>query len=233
MFQENLKKNLENRMTSTGEEARAVELLSNPEWRINNLYKVLSKQGHLIDFSPNAAQNKFRHSTSRLNFTMKRERQGGLSVIIALLMLDTCVFNKNIDCSLVGITLRDAHRELAIIKLAYENIAKGLKIAVPLVSESQSKLEWENGSTVHAGTSISRGITNTIISVSEFSKISERDPEKAADIKKSCADSLSTRGKCFISSSASIRAFLELYDMAEEVENERLSNPRRFFSVFG
>ena len=74
-------------MTLTQEEA--FQLLSQQEWRLENLYKVKDKEGNVVDFKPNWAQKTLLQSHN-LNIVLKA-RQLGITTFHALLFLDYCL----------------------------------------------------------------------------------------------------------------------------------------------
>jgi len=195
--------------------------LDNPIWRLNNLYSIQDKAGHVVPFSPNKDQTDFiETSLTGLNFVLKRRRQKGLTSIVLMLMLDECLFAKNVKCGLVELTYRAASNVLSKIKMAYDKIPTELKEACPLVSETKRELVWANGSTIYAGTSIKKGETHDMLSISEFDFIQERLPNLATDIEQSIHDSLAEHGQCFVSSDArTLDSILGLYDMAERNSN--------------
>jgi len=194
---------------------------NSPIWRLNNAYAIQNKTGHIVTFSPNRDQADFIDTTRHgLNFVLKRSRQGGLTSIVLMLMLDECLFAKNIKCGLVEPTYRAASNVLSKIKMAYDKVPTELKEACPLVSESKHELTWANGSTIYTGTSVKKGESHDMLSISEFNVIQERLPDLAADMERSLLGAMARHGQCFVSSDAeSAGAILGLYDMAEMNSN--------------
>src|SRR3989344_2447817 len=76
-------------------------------WRLHNLYRIVTDQGHDIPFRPNEMQTYFLNTFWYLNVILKA-RQHGFTTLIDLLMLDQCVFNSNINAGIIAHNLDDA-----------------------------------------------------------------------------------------------------------------------------
>lgn len=157
------------------------EKLSDIEWRLDNLYHIKDKQGQNILFVRNESQMQLWKNKWYLNIILK-DRQRGFSTFIAILILDTCLWNKDQACGIVDITLTDAKKKLEKIKFAYDNLPEWLQNEITLDSDSKQELKWSNGSSVYVGTS-HRGGTLQILHISESGKISARTPDKAREIR--------------------------------------------------
>lgn len=163
-------------------EAQAIkDRLGDIEWRLDNLYHIRDKQGRKILFVRNESQMELWRNKWYLNIILK-DRQRGFSTFIAIIILDTCLFNKDQACGIIDLTLTDAKKKLDKIKFAYDNLPEWLQREIPLTTDSKQELTWGNGSTVYVGTS-HRGGTLQILHISEFGKISARTPEKAREIR--------------------------------------------------
>jgi len=94
----------------------AIEILGSQDWRLRNLYKIKDKQGAIIDFAPNWAQVELK-SPHYLNIILKA-RQLGITTYHAILFLDTCLFNKNVNCAIVADS-KPIAREIFIDKVKF------------------------------------------------------------------------------------------------------------------
>ncbi len=157
------------------------ETLGNPEWRIDNLYCIQDKHGQEVKFVRNRAQRRWWVERHCLNIVLKA-RQLGFSVVIALEMLDECVFNANFRAGIIDYSLEDAKKKLEKIKFAYARLPEAIRNKCPLVRENTQTLEFANGSVIEVGTS-HRGGTLQHLHVSEFGKISVARADKALEIK--------------------------------------------------
>ena len=92
-------------MTRSRHEAEMIRQLSDPQWRIRNIYSIKDKEGRIIKFVPNEAQEQLLQSISRLNVILKA-RQRGFSTLIQLMGLDTCLFNENQSAGIISSNLQ-------------------------------------------------------------------------------------------------------------------------------
>ncbi len=155
--------------------------LGDIEWRLDNLYQIQDKAGRRVLFKRNVSQLKLWRNKWYLNIILK-DRQRGFSTFIAIIILDTCLFNSDQSCGIIDITLGDAKKKLAKIKYAYDFLPSWLKEQIPLITDSKTELKWKTGSSVYVGTS-HRGGTLQILHVSEAGKISARTPDRAQEIR--------------------------------------------------
>lgn len=178
------------------EEAKeVVEVLSDNGWRLNNLYWVIDKDGKPVKFRMNWAQAELFERLWYRNAILKA-RQLGMSTFIALYILDQCLFNENRACGVVDKAIQDAKAKLKKIRFAWDRLGhsdgseagslgsalgREIKGALKLRRESETFLEWSNGSSVEVGTSL-RGGTKQVLHVSEFGWIAANAPKKAAEI---------------------------------------------------
>ncbi len=149
-------------------------------WRLNNLYWILDKEGREVPFILNDEQIDFYENIHTLNVILKA-RQLGFSTFIAMFMLDSCLFEENVNCGIIDVTLPDAKRKLEKIKFAYDRLDPHIQAAVPIERASTQEIIWANGSTISVGTS-HRGGTLQYLHISEFGKICATRPDKAREI---------------------------------------------------
>ena len=70
------------------------ERLGSKEWRLSNLYKIRNKDGQLITFKKNRAQEDFDKNKHNRNILLK-SRQLGFTTLEAIDMLDECLWTRN------------------------------------------------------------------------------------------------------------------------------------------
>jgi len=155
--------------------------LSDREWRLDNLYWIQNEKGEAVRFVRNDAQREYWSNLWYLNICLKA-RQLGMSSLVAIIILDSCLFSSNTAAGIIDYTLPDATKKLAKIKFAYDRLPELLKKTIPLVKQNTQEMEFGNGSSVQVGTS-HRGGTLQILHVSELGKISAMFPDKAREIK--------------------------------------------------
>lgn len=174
--------------------------LSDREWRMDNLYHIVDKDGNKIQFVRNESQMQLWRNMWLLNILLK-DRQRGFSTLIAIFILDSCLFSSHTNAGIIDISLPDAQKKLDKISFAYDNIPDIFKKIIPTQVDSKTGIEFNNGSSCYVGTS-HRGGTLQILHVSEFGKISVRFPDRAREIKTGALNTVSAGNFIFIESTA-------------------------------
>jgi len=198
--------------------AELKQLLADRDWRMNNLYRITDKGGQVVPFRMNESQARFWEAMWWLNVILK-DRQRGFSTLIAMFILDSCLWTPHTQAGVIDITLPDAKKKLDKIRFAYDGLPGQIKDAVPLVTDAKETLEWANGSRVDVSTS-HRGGTLQILHVSEYGKISARKPEVAREIKTGAFNTVGAGNIIIVESTAEGRegAF---FDMCKEAQDLR------------
>lgn len=203
-------------------------------WRLNNLYYVVTKQGQKVKFVFNWAQQKLYEDMWYCNVVLKA-RQLGISTFILLLLLDKCLFNRNLNAGIIAQTREDAEGLFSRIQFAYEHLPAAIKLAIPAVSNSARELLFANGSRISVGTSM-RGSTLQYLHISEFGKICAKYPDKAEEIITGSLNTLAPGQYVFIESTAEGRegAFYDLCNTAEkkQLQNKKLTEIEYKFHFF-
>lgn len=192
--------------------------LADREWRLDNLYWIKSEEGIAIPFKRNEAQLYY----SRREWyrdTILKSRKIGFSTLIAIEMLDGCMFASNTVGGIIDRTIDDASAKLSIVKFAYERMPESMRLANPLVKDNEKELQWANGSKIVAGTSY-RGDTPQMLWVSEYGPISAKNPNVAKEIKTGSITSVPKSGKVWVESTAMGTAgeFFELVKGGEQLQ---------------
>lgn len=185
----------------TPEQELAINL-SDPKWRLSHLYKIVDDKKRVVTFKPRVAQLKLLNSFHTRNVILKA-RKMGFSTFIQLFMLDTALFSPNESCVVIA-----QDRDIAeaifrdVFRFAYDNLPPQLKNAAPTDgAASKSAIAFTNGSRVEVRTS-ARGTTPTFLHVSEFGKISAKDPGKAREILTGSITAVPENGLIFVESTA-------------------------------
>lgn len=171
-------------------------LLQDRWWRINHLYHITNKEGHITRFKANWAQTELHHKLHTRNDILK-VRQLGISTYVAILILDYCLFTKNKHAGIIDKTLNDAKSKLEKIKFAYNNLdylppnpspeEKALaKLGAQLKQNincqaSQTSIKFSTQSSVTVGTSL-RGGTYQLLHISELAYVAAHAPIRAREI---------------------------------------------------
>lgn len=198
-----------------------VEALRNPHWRIRNLYKIKDKDGETVTFRPNAAQEKFLDEIWYRNIVPKA-RQRGFSTLVQILMLDTCLFVPLTDSAVIAQDRDTASRiRDGKIKFAYDRLPALVREMVPLTTDNQTELEWDNDSKMSVSTSV-RGGTLDFLHVSEYGIICLEDPLKAREIQEGSLPAVPKTGIAVVESTleSPYGIFSDMVRQAEAIEKQ-------------
>lgn len=193
--------------------------LGDREWRIDNLYFIEDKYGDTVKFVRNESQRKFWDEMWYLNILLK-DRQRGFSTLIAIFILDYCLFNSGTKAGIIDITMDDAKKKLKKINFAYERLPAPIKESFPVKTDNKEMVEWENGSSVCVGTS-HRGGTLQILHLSEMGTIAVRFPERAREIRTGALNTVAP-GNFIFNESTAVGNSGEFFDdcaAAQELKN--------------
>lgn len=95
------------------------ETICDREWRLQNLYYIVDKQGQQTLFSPNLIQQIINKSTSRRKMILK-SRQFGVSTNELIKMLDFVMFNRNSTAVVLAHEQDGIKKLFRIIRRAYD-----------------------------------------------------------------------------------------------------------------
>ncbi len=178
-----------------------VETLADYMSRLRKYYWIVNKEGVEVVFVPNAEQEELNRELRRLNVILKA-RQLGFTTFICLMILDACVFNRNVRAGIIAHTLPDAQAIFRNkILYPYDRLPAEVLEHVTAVKRDGGELILSNGSSIRVGVSM-RSATLDYLLVSEYGKICARYPEKAVEIKSGAEQALHKGGVGFIESTA-------------------------------
>lgn len=199
-------------------EEELVAGLSDPHWRLSNLYTIYNKKKQPVIFRPNLIQQELLRGMWYRNLILKA-RQGGVSTFVQLFMLDTCLFSEQERAKVICSDLNLAEGILRdVFRRAYDNLPEPFKIALPTSGEpSKSKIEFSNGSIVEVTTS-ARGQTPSLVHLSEYGKIAAKDPQKAREIQTGTLTAAAEDALVFVESTAE-GASGAFYDLVQTAAN--------------
>ena len=126
-------------------------------WRLNNLYLITDRNGRRVTFTMNSAQEALYRAMHRQNVILKA-RQRGFTTFIQLLMLDACLFNRDVRAGTIAHTLPNAEvifRDK--IRFPYDQLPEMIKAAVPARNDNSTELLLANNSSIRVGVSLRSG----------------------------------------------------------------------------
>jgi len=191
--------------------------LSNPVWRLNNLYWVINENGKAVKFKMRVAQRKLLRNMAFRNIILKG-RQLGFSTFIQLYILDCILFIPNLRAAIIAHTKEDMatiYRDKIIF--AYDHLPPEIRAEHPAKKKDAGELLLENNSGVRVTTS-ARGTTAQLLHVSELGRIGAKYPQKAKEIIKGCIPAVHEGGIAFFESTAEGQEGV-FYDMCQQAIN--------------
>jgi hypothetical protein len=205
----------------TPEIQEALKRMSDPVWRLNNLYYIIDKDGVKRKFKLNWAQKELYENIWYANIILKA-RQLGISTFVCLLFLDKCLFNSNVSAGIIAHTREDAEYLFKRIKYAYDSLPPELLEQRTASVASARELAFNNRSSIRVGTSM-RSSTLQYLHVSEFGKICAHFPDKAREIISGSLNTLGAKQYIFIESTAEGKDghFYDLCKIAEAAKLEK------------
>ena len=152
-----------------------VENIHDPNWRLNNIYKITNKRKETITFKLNKVQAILNKSPAQLEAILKA-RQFGVSTYYLLKKLDKTIFNENQTTCILAHE-QDAIKKLfRIIRYAYDNLPEGIKPRLAKGGGSIYELFFPDiNSRIYCDLE-SRGDTISNLHVSEYAFC--KDPDK-------------------------------------------------------
>ena len=196
-------------------------LLSDQFKRLTNLYYIKDKFGNKIKYTPWPEQLELFEGMHYLNIILKA-RQRGMTTFIQLFMLDTCLFNKNVNAGVIAHNLSDCQAFFDDkIKFAYDNLPEQIKKEIPAKQDNMRTLSFANGSSIRVGTSMRSG-TLQYLHISEYGKICAQDPKKALEIRTGSLNTVAPGNLIFIESTAE-GAYGDFFDKCTRAEMHQMS----------
>ena len=199
------------------------EALNSPWWRMNNLYKIITKtDGEAVRMRLKPQQAEVYKNMHCLNVILKA-RQLGFTTFIQLFMLDRCIWNPNTQAGVIAHTKDDASSFFDLkIKYAYDTLPAEIKEWAPVNTKNRLELSFaHNHSRIRVGTSM-RGGTLNYLHVSEFGKICAQYPEKAREIVTGAFNTVAPGQYIFIESTAEGRGG-KFYDICQQAQDQQSS----------
>ena len=157
------------------------EKLSDPFWRINNLYFIKDKEGNKVRFKMNQEQEHLLENLHYFNIVPKA-RQLGVTTFFCILYFDQILFNEHKHAGIIAHTREHAKKIFKDkIKFAWDNLPSWLKSTISATTETTQEMTFSNGSTIFVSTSARSG-TVQYLHISEFGFTCQHYPDKAEEI---------------------------------------------------
>lgn len=166
--------------------------LRSKRWRLNSLYKIVTKSGKLITFRFNEEQeilfNKYqesRKSIGNIREYILKSRQVGITTFHCLYYLDEVIFNTGRTAAIVAHERDSLERIFRKIKLAWENLPAALKPSAS--TENKRELVFDSiNSNIYVSLKTRSGTINHL-HVSEIAYIREYSELKSGSFQSAAA----------------------------------------------
>jgi len=201
-----------------------LQKLTDKTWRMNNLYRIVNKQGDSIPFRLNPIQAQVLDGLHNRNLILKA-RQVGMSTFSILYMLDETIFNPNLSAGIVSYSLEHAQYVFKrILGHALDNLTPVAKQLAGIVQRSAREITFSNGSFLRVDTSLRGGAYQTVL-VSEFGKTCARNPLKADEVISGTLQAVPSDGQVIIESTGEGNEgfYAEMVNQAYQRGNEDLN----------
>ena len=149
-------------------------------------------------------------------------RQLGVTTFHALAFLDKCLFVPNVHAAIIA-DAKVVAKEIFVdkVKYAYDNLPEPFKALNPAFRDNAQELRFQNGSVFRVGTSM-RGGTTQFLHITEFAKICQDNPKKAAEVMSGAINTVQAGQFICIESTARGRDGF-FYDICQEAINAKES----------
>ncbi len=180
-------------------------LITDKEYRMRTLYKIVDKNAEQITFKKNKVQEHFNKNKAKRNIMVK-SRQHGVTTDEAVDSLDDVLFSKNFEALFVAHT-QDAALEIFNKKINYAwgSLDKELSSLWKVEAESANKLKFNFGDGTFSAITVAnsgRSGTYNRVHISEFAKLCATYPKRALEIITGTIPSVPLGGRIDIESTA-------------------------------
>ena len=160
------------------------EYLPSKLWRMNNLYKIVDKDGgEPIPFVMKWSQHVvYAASLIHPRLIILKSRQQGISTFWLISMFDDALFNDNFNVGLMAQGADEATTLLERVKFVWENLDVSIKNLLGIANDKDNAkaFSFTNNSSIFIRTSF-RSATLQRLHISELGKIANKTPEKAKE----------------------------------------------------
>jgi hypothetical protein len=191
--------------------------LSDRQWRLNNLYKIQDKHGHVVTFKLNHVQQELDDDLHNRNIVLK-SRQHGITTYACIRALDFALFRKGSACGLVFHKKEEAVKAFRTkVLFAYDRLPAWLRAELPITKRDLTGvLELANGSRIECSTS-HRGGTLQYLHNSEYGPMVAMFPLRADEVASGALNTLAPDTIVTIESTA-MGAWGDFYDRCTRAE---------------
>lgn len=203
--------------------------LKDKDWRVNHLYKIRNKEGELITFKRNRAQQHYSANKWFRNLVLK-SRQLGFTTDEAVDSLDDVLFTPNVDALMIAHNL-EAGASIFDKKIvfAWEKLPPELRKLYTVDNKTSKTLKFDFGkkgfSSIAVDTS-GRSGTYRRVHVTELAEIAKKYPKKIPEIIEGTIPAVPSSGRVDIESTSQgasgefYEMFMAAYERGQPTQNQ-------------
>jgi hypothetical protein len=182
--------------------AEIMTLAQDREWRLNNIYLIVDRNGKMQPWDPYPWQKRYRRERHTLNM-LPKARQKGMSLQLVIENGDECVWTENMTAGIIDLKEDHAWAKLDKFRFAWKNgplydwpdprikrLWEVIHVMNPLVTDQVGKMVWANGASFVASTNFT-GQSPQRLHWSEAGPLSAQRPATARKILRGALNSLS------------------------------------------
>lgn len=198
-------------------EDKLKRVLNEPKLYLENIVKIVDKNGKKVPFKLNPQQNELVEGLDKYNIVLK-SRQLGITSVSCGLSLFYCNTKPNVTCLLMSYSLDSARGIAEKLRQMYFDLPVSLR--QKLVNNNKNELKFSNGSRIVIATcgtkDVARGLTIYFAHLSEVAFMKENVASQLLAIEQALVPS----GKIILESTANgLNHFSEMYHKAEKQES--------------
>ena len=170
-------------------------------WRLNNLYKIYTKDNKKVTLHLNRAQQKILQIKHPRKIILK-SRQQGVSTLYVAYNLDSVLTKPGYQAGIQSYGKEESKKLAKKAKIMWDSLPEAFKklFTLQLVTRNSEHLEFSNESSLRIGNF--RGDTLQSLHVSELAKIAKKYPEKAYELQTGAFQAIATGNKITVESTA-------------------------------
>ncbi len=203
--------------------------LKDKGWRINHLYKIRNKEGELIVFKRNRAQQHYAENRWFRNLILK-SRQLGFTTDEAIDSLDDVLFTPNVDALMIAHNL-EAGSSIFDKKIvfAWEKFPDEMRRLYSVDNKTSKTLKFDFGtkgfSSIAVDTS-GRSGTYRRVHITELAEIAKKYPKKIPEIIEGTIPAVPSTGRVDIESTSQgasgefYEMFMQAYERGQPTQNQ-------------
>jgi hypothetical protein len=204
-------------------------------WRLNNVYKVINKDGEPVVFRMNYAQHRV-YAATRIyaRVIILKSRQQGISTFWLVSFFDDAVFCPFLTLGLMAQGNDEASTLLERAKFLWDNLSSNIKayLNVRLTKDNTKEFGFSNDSKMFIRVSF-RSATLQRLHISELGKIANANPKRAKETKTGTLQALGKGNTGVIESTAEGRnMFKDIWDASILALHSGQMAPKDFYPVF-